>query len=102
MTTYTIRFEPHYYRGTFGVHEPGPLTDDYGDVIALATRAQAQAVVSMLNAGQSNVLSHGQYAQTEYSVRRSKRQPWSISAVMRALALDSDFNVDGTRRNPGH
>lgn len=100
--SYAIHCDPHFYAGTLYGSKPHLRHDCNGQLIALPTLADAETLVRMLDApsvGNSPyMLSHGQYASPEHSVRQSTATPpRSLQDVMAALDLQYDFAPDGSR-----
>lgn len=93
--SYAIYAKQHYYAGALNVPESGLLRSPYdGDVIALATRDEAERIVKMLDWRPDGTveLSQNQYASTDYSVRKSNAEAGTIKWAMNRLGLDYDFD----------
>lgn len=99
--TYAVSAIHHFYSNTLNVQSSGVLHDHYDDsLLAFAAEADALALAKMLNdtgAGPS-ILSHGQYAPSEYRVTKSSAPSHHLPTAMTRLGLQYDFNLDGTRK----
>lgn len=96
--TYAIFVKPHFYAGTLNVRKPGIMFVN-GYAVALEEKGKADALCSMLsdNGDDPNVLSYGQYAETEYSVVKSSAKAQKLEDLMFWLGLHLDFNPDGSK-----
>jgi hypothetical protein len=98
--TYAIHAKYNFYAGTLNVKTDGVLHDDYDySVIAFAKKDDADALCKMINDQGSgpSMLSYGQYAPAEYSVRDSAAKGQYLKWVMQHLGLQYDFKIDGSR-----
>lgn len=100
--SYAIHCSPHFEAGAFHGSVPHTRTGiDDGLPIALATEAEAQLLVDMLDAplpdGALYPLAHGQYGMPTHKVIASTVPARSLSAALCALGLQYDFALDGSR-----
>ena len=98
--SYAIHCNPNFYSGDIhGNDRPHLRRDYYGEVIALATEAEAQSLCDMLDdRGKGHyMLEHNQYAAPEHEVEASKAPARSMLNAMQHLDLQYDFDISGRR-----
>lgn len=97
--SYAISVQYHHYSGALNVAQSGVIKSDYeGDIIAVASRDQAERLAVMLNArAPGYVLDNNEYAPPEYIVVESTAEAGSMALAMNRLGLDCDYRPDGSR-----